>query len=99
MLQWNVSNTQREALRQQALMEIALLDTTPEREFDALAKLAQRMLGTGMSSITLIDPQRQWFKARCVPLRPGSKCVSSLGIGQRPSRASCKVQAENRSQI
>ncbi|PJI52601.1 deubiquitinase, partial [Methylobacterium radiotolerans] len=68
MLQGNGSNTQREALRQQALIEIALLDTPPEREFDALAKLAQHMLGTGMSSITLIDPERQWFKARCGPL-------------------------------
>ncbi|KQS69640.1 deubiquitinase [Methylobacterium sp. Leaf361] len=68
MLQGTISNTQREALRQQALAEIALLDTPPEREFDALARLAQRMLGTGMSSITLIDPERQWFKARCGPL-------------------------------
>lgn len=61
---------QREALRQQALTEIALLDTPPEQEFDALATLAQRMLGTGMSSITLIAPERQWFKARCGPLAP-----------------------------
>ena len=60
-----MSNTQREARRQQALTEIALLYTPPEREFDALAKLAQSMLGTGMSSITLIDPERQWFEARC----------------------------------
>jgi len=63
-----MSDSQREALRQQALTEIALLDTPPEHEFDALAKLAQRMLGTGMSSITLITPDRQWFKARCGPL-------------------------------
>ena len=65
-----MSDSQREALRQKALAEIALLDTPPEREFDALAKLAQRMLGTGMSSITLIAPERQWFKARCGPLAP-----------------------------
>ncbi|QRE74437.1 diguanylate cyclase domain-containing protein [Methylobacterium aquaticum] len=63
-------DNQREALRQEALAEIALLDTPPEREFDVLAKLAQRMLGTGMSSITLIAPERQWFKARCGPLAP-----------------------------
>lgn len=63
-----MSDTQREALRQQALAEIDILDTPPEREFDALAKLAQRMLGTGMSSITLVAPERQWFKARCGPL-------------------------------
>ena len=65
-----MSDDQHEALRQKALAEIALLDTPPEREFDALAKLAQRMLGTGMSSITLIAPERQWFKARCGPLAP-----------------------------
>jgi diguanylate cyclase (GGDEF)-like protein len=63
-------DSQREAVRQKALAEIALLDTAPEREFDALAKLARRMLGTSMSSITLIDPERQWFKARCGPLAP-----------------------------
>ncbi|MCF4124988.1 sensor domain-containing diguanylate cyclase [Methylobacterium sp. SyP6R] len=74
-----MSDSQREAVRQKALAEIALLDTAPEREFDALAKLAQRMLGTRMSSITLIDPERQWFKARCGPLasetpRAGAFC-------------------------
>jgi len=66
----HMPDSQREALRQKALAEIALLDTPPEREFDVLAKLAQRMLGTGMSSITLIAPERQWFKARCGPLAP-----------------------------
>ena len=65
-----MTDSQREALRQKALAEIALLDTPPEREFDALARLAQRMLGTSMSSVTLIDPERQWFKARCGPLAP-----------------------------
>lgn len=60
----------REALRQKALAEIALLDTPPEREFDALARMAQRVLGTSMASITLIDAERQWFKARCGPLAP-----------------------------
>lgn len=61
---------QREALRQKVLTEIALLDTPPEREFDTLAKLAQRMLGASMSSITLVAPERQWFKARFGPLAP-----------------------------
>ncbi|KMO15122.1 diguanylate cyclase domain-containing protein [Methylobacterium indicum] len=65
-----MSDNEHETLRQKALAEIALLDTPPEREFDALAKLAQRMLGTSMSSITLIAPERQWFKAYCGPLAP-----------------------------
>ncbi len=63
-----MSDTQRESLRQRALAKIALLDTAPEQEFDALAKVAQFMLGTSMSSLTLIDSERQWFKARCGPL-------------------------------
>lgn len=63
-------DNQREALRYQALAEASLLDTPPEREFDVLAKLAQTLLGTSMSSITLITPERQWFKARCGPLAP-----------------------------
>ena len=63
-----MSDSQREALRQKALAEMGLLDTPPEREFNALAELARRMLGTSMSSLTLIDPERQWFKARCGPL-------------------------------
>lgn len=61
---------QRESLRQKALAEIALLDTPAEQEFDALAQLARRMLGTSMSSITLVATERQWFKARCGPLAP-----------------------------
>jgi GAF domain-containing protein len=63
-------NSQHEVLRQQALAEIALLGTPPEREFDVIAKLAQRMLGTSMASITLLDTDRQWFKARRGPMAP-----------------------------
>lgn len=47
------------------LRELAILDTLPEREFDALAKLAKRMFGTQISLLSLIDKDRQWFKARC----------------------------------
>mgnify|MGYP005991324123 CR=1 FL=1 len=31
------------------------------------------MLGTGMSSITLVAPERQWSKARCGPLAPQTR--------------------------
>jgi diguanylate cyclase (GGDEF)-like protein len=61
---------EREALRQRALEELALLDTPPQPEFDSLVKLACRLLGTGMASITLVDTERQWFKARSGPLAP-----------------------------
>ncbi|RFC63681.1 sensor domain-containing diguanylate cyclase [Fulvimarina endophytica] len=60
-----MSDCQREALRQKALAEIELLDTAPEREFDALVRSAQRLLSTGMSSMSLVNDDRLWFKARC----------------------------------
>lgn len=73
-----MSGSQREALRQKVLADLAILDTPPEREFDALTKLAQRMLGTSMASITLIDPERQWFKARCGPLAAETSRAQAL---------------------
>ncbi|WP_061929959.1 diguanylate cyclase domain-containing protein [Aureimonas sp. AU22] len=84
-------DSQREAIRQKALAEIALLDTPPEREFDALARLARRMLGTSMSSITLIDPERQWFKARCGPLAPSTARGPALCTAVFESEASMTV--------
>jgi GAF domain-containing protein len=41
-----------------------ILDTPPEKEFDDLAELASRLCGTPMSTVTLVDASRQWFKAR-----------------------------------
>jgi GAF domain-containing protein len=41
-----------------------ILDTPPEAEFDDLVELASRLCGTPMSLVTLVDVQRQWFKAR-----------------------------------
>ncbi|WP_279483866.1 diguanylate cyclase domain-containing protein [Aureimonas sp. SK2] len=84
-------DSQREALRQKALAEIALLDTPPEREFDALARLAQTMLATSMSSVTLIDPERQWFKARCGPLAPWTERGPALCAAVFESEASVSV--------
>lgn len=54
-----------EAERLDVLENLAILDTLPEREFDALAKVAKRMFGTKIALFSLIDRDRQWFKARC----------------------------------
>ena len=55
----------REVERLQMLRDLAILDTLPEPEFDALAKVAKQLFGTKISLLTLIDQDRQWFKARC----------------------------------
>ena len=41
----------------------AILDTLPEPEFDALARLAAQVCQTPMAALTVIDAERQWFKA------------------------------------
>lgn len=53
-----------EAKRLAALRRYRILDTEPERAFDDLALLASQICGTPMALITLVDADRQWFKAR-----------------------------------
>ncbi len=52
-----------EARRLAALHALALLDSAPEREFDALVTLAAQMLNVPTALLTLIDRDRQWIKA------------------------------------
>ena len=53
-----------EADRLAALRRYRILDTDPEQRFDDLALLASQICGTPMALISLIDGDRQWFKAR-----------------------------------
>jgi diguanylate cyclase (GGDEF)-like protein/PAS domain S-box-containing protein len=52
-----------EAQRVAALHALALLDSEPEREFDALVALAAEMLGCPNALLTLVDSERLWIKA------------------------------------
>jgi diguanylate cyclase len=52
-----------EAARLQALLDLQVLDTPPEAEFDALVKAAALVCGVPISLVSLIDSDRQWFKA------------------------------------
>jgi len=53
-----------EAARLAALRRYKILDTEPEQAFDDLALLASHICGTPIALITLVDADRQWFKAR-----------------------------------
>jgi diguanylate cyclase (GGDEF)-like protein/PAS domain S-box-containing protein len=52
-----------EESRQEALEDYEILDSAREESFDALVRLAAEICGTPMGSVTLIDRDRQWFKA------------------------------------
>ena len=41
-----------------------ILDTEPDAAFDDLTLLASQICGTPIALITLVDADRQWFKAR-----------------------------------
>jgi anti-sigma regulatory factor (Ser/Thr protein kinase) len=53
-----------ELTRLAAVRAYRILDTEPERAFDDLALLASQICGTPMALITIVDENRQWFKAR-----------------------------------
>jgi PAS domain S-box-containing protein len=47
-----------------ALKSYAVLDTASEAAFDALAELAAFVVGVPIGLVSLVDEERQWFKAR-----------------------------------
>ncbi|CAN5268176.1 PAS domain S-box protein [soil metagenome] len=52
-----------EARTLEALRALEVLDSAPEAEFDALVQAASLACGTPIALISLIDAERQWFKA------------------------------------
>src|SRR3954470_7313378 len=47
-----------------ALYGLDILDSAPEQDFDDIVQLASNVCQTPMSLVTLVDTDRQWFKAR-----------------------------------
>jgi signal transduction histidine kinase len=53
-----------ETARRQALHALQLLDTPAEPEYDALVELAREVCDAPIALVSLVDQERQWFKAR-----------------------------------
>jgi GAF domain-containing protein len=70
-----------ETHRLDALRSLAILDTPPEADFDAIVALGCELFEVPICLVSLVDAQRQWFKA-CVGLTgtaETSRAVSFCG--------------------
>lgn len=56
-----ITNTENERLM--ALLDLEVLDTPPEEEFDSLTNAAAIVCGAPIALISLVDEHRQWFKS------------------------------------
>lgn len=73
--------------RLQALRELLILDTPPEERFDRIVRFAADEFDVPIALISLIDSERQWFKARlglqaCETGRDISFCGHAVHAGE-----------------
>src|SRR5687768_743783 len=52
-----------ESERLRILHELRILDSEPEECFDAAVRLVTRLMNCPIAMISLVDAERQWFKA------------------------------------
>ena len=76
-----------EADRLQALRELLILDTPPEERFDRIVQFAAEEFGVPIALLSLVDTNRQWFKARfglavCETDRKSSFCGHAIHVSE-----------------
>ena len=54
-----------EADRLTALRHLAIMDTPDEAHFDAICRLARDLFSVPIALVSLVEEDRQWFKAKC----------------------------------
>jgi GAF domain-containing protein len=63
-----------------SLNKLGLLDTPPEERFDRITRVATKIFNVPISTLTLVDSKREWFKS-CQGLskREGERAISFCG--------------------
>ena len=69
-----------EDVRLASVHSLAILDTTPEPRFDAFTKEAVQKLSAPISTVSILDSGREWFKS-CVGIdqKEGDRSISFCG--------------------
>jgi len=69
-----------EQKRLEAVKSLQILDTPPEERFDVITREASERLKVPISTITIVDSDREWFKSYCgLDDRQGGRDVSFCG--------------------
>lgn len=71
--------------RLQALYSYEVLDTPPEPEFDDIVQIARTLCRAPVALISLVDAERQWFKARAgfdLPETPLDQSVCAHALSE-----------------
>ncbi len=64
MTDLNETVANQEHARLTSLLNMGILDTPPQRDFDEITRLAALACNTISAAVTLIDANRGWFKSR-----------------------------------
>src|SRR5689334_3646219 len=66
--------------RLDAVIKLGLLDTPTEERFDRITKAATKKFNVPISTLTLIDANREWFKScQGTTDRQGDRAISFCG--------------------
>lgn len=88
-----------EEARLNALRDLNLLDTSPSDSFDRLTRLASKLLDAPVSTISLTDRDRQWFKSKVgvdITEIPREQAPCSYAIGDNGIFVVPDLQADPR---
>ena len=76
-----------------SLEHLEVLDSAPEKEFDDIVMLASTWCEVPVALVSLVDRERQWFKA-CVGLDESPRILSST-LQKRPLKGPFALKPES----